>query len=91
MKTTFKMGKISFTAKKEGGAVVTKKLVAEDNVRLKTPIPLESKNEPAVDISFEMEGMETTFEAEPAEMVEIYKALGPVLKDLVRTIAVLNS
>lgn len=45
MKTTFKMGKISFTAKKEGGETITKKLVAEDNVRLKTPIPLESTNE----------------------------------------------
>ena len=91
MKTTFKMGKISFTAKKEGGEIITKKLVAEDNVRLETPIPLESKNEPAVDISFEMESLETTFEAEPAEMVEIYKTLGPVLKDLFKTLAVLNS
>lgn len=91
MKTTFKMGKISFTAKEEGGEIITKKLVAEDNVRLETPIPLESKNEPSLDFSFEMEGMETTFEADPAEMVEIYKALGPVLKDLVKTLAVLKS
>lgn len=44
-----------------------------------------------VDISFEMESLETTFEAEPAEMVEIYKTLGPVLKDLFKTLAVLNS
>ena len=65
--------------------------MGEDNVRLETPIPLESKNEPAVDISFEMESLETTFEADPAEMVEIYKALGPVLKDLVKTLAVLSS
>ena len=71
MKTTFKMGKISFTAKKEGGEIITKKLVAEDNVRLETPIPLESKDEPSVNISLELEGMETTFEAEPAEMIEI--------------------
>ena len=91
MKTTFKMGKISFTAKKEGGEIITKKLVAEDNVRLKTPIPLESTNEKGVDISFEMESLETTFEAEPAEMVEIYKTLGPVLKDLFKTLAVLSS
>ena len=91
MKTTFKMGKVSFNATKGGGETITKKLVGEDNVRLETPIPLESKDEPAVDISFEMEGMETTFEADPAEMIEIYKALGPVLKDLVKTLAVLNS
>ena len=91
MKTTFKMGKISFNATKGGGETITKKLVGEDNVRLETPIPLESKDEPAVDISFEMEGMETTFEADPAEMIEIYKTLGPVLKDLVKTLAVLNS
>ena len=91
MKTTFKMGKISFHATKEGGEVVTRKLVDKDDVRLKTPIPLESKNEPAVDISFEMESLETTFEASAEEMVEIYKTLGPVLKDLVKTLAVLNS
>ena len=91
MKTTFKMGKISFTAKKEGGEIITKKLVGEDNVRLETPIPLESKDEPSVNISLELEGMETTFEAEPSEMVEIYKTLGPVLKDLVKTLAVLSS
>jgi hypothetical protein len=91
MKTTFKMGKISFTAKKEGGAVVTRKLVGEDNVKLEKPIDLESTDEKGVDISFEMESLETTFEAEPAEMIEIYKTLGPVLKDLVKTLAVLNS
>ena len=91
MKTTFKMGKISFSAVKEGGEIITRKLVAEDNVRLETPIPLESTNEKGVNISFEMEGMETTFEAEPSEMIEIYKTLGPVLKDLVKTLAVLSS
>ena len=91
MKTTFKMGKISFHAKKEGGEAVTRKLVDKDNVRLEKPVDLESTDEKGVDISFEMESLETTFEAEPAEMVEIYKALGPVLKDLVKTLAVLNS
>ncbi len=91
MKTTFKMGKISIHAKKEGGAVVTRKLVGEDNVKLEKPIDLESTDEKGVDISFEMESLETTFEAEPAEMIEIYKTLGPVLKDLVKTLAVLSS
>lgn len=91
MKTTFKMGKVSFNVAKVGGEVVIKTLVAKNDVRLETPIPLESKDEPSVNISLELEGMETTFEAEPAEMIEIYKALGPVLKDLVKTLAVLNS
>ena len=91
MKTTFKMGKISFHATKEGGAVITRKLVNKDNVKLEKPIDLESTDEKGVDISFEMESLETTFEADPAEMVEIYKTLGPVLKDLVKTLAVLNS
>ncbi len=91
MKTTFKMGKISFHATKEGGAAITRKLVGEDNVKLEKPIDLESTDEKGVDISFEMESLETTFEAEPAEMIEIYKTLGPVLKDLVKTLAVLSS
>ena len=91
MKTTFKMGKISFHATKEGGAVITRKLVDKDNVRLNKPIDLESTDEKGVNISFEMESLETTFEASPEEMVEIYKTLGPVLKDLVKTLAVLSS
>lgn len=82
MKTTFKMGKVSFTATKKGGEFVTKKLVAKDNKRLDTPVPLESKEEGDVNISFELDGLETTFEASPEEMIEIYRVLGPVIKDV---------
>lgn len=91
MKTTFKMGKISFHATKEGGEAITRKLVDKDNVKLEKPIDLESTDEMGINISFEMESLETTFEASPEEMVEIYKTMGPVLKDLMKTLAVLNS
>lgn len=91
MKTTFKMGKISFHATKEGGEVVTRKLVDKDNVRLKQPIDMESTDEKGINISFEMESLDTTFEASPEEMVEIYKTMGPVLKEIFKTLTVLNS
>ena len=91
MKTTFKMGKISFHATKEGGESVTRKLVDKDNVKLEKPIDLESTDEMGINISFEMESLETTFEASPEEMVEIYKTMGPVLKDIFKTLAVLSS
>ena len=91
MKTTFKMGKISFHATKEGGEAVTRKLVGKDNVKLENPVDLESTDEMGINISFEMESLETTFEASPEEMVEIYKTMGPVLKDVFKTLAVLNS
>lgn len=91
MKTTFKMGKTSFHATKEGGEAVTRKLVDKDNVKLEKPVDLESTDEMGINISFEMESLETTFEASPEEMVEIYKTMGPVLKDIFKTLAVLSS
>ena len=87
MKTTFKIGAINFNATQPAHTKVTRSLVGNDGKALAKPQPLEDTSYPEKSVTFSVEPMEFTMEAEAGEIAGIYKEILPMFSEFMKAVA----
>ena len=87
MKTTFKLGSFSFNVAQEGGMKVDEIITSRDGVPCHEP---KGHQEAGKQAQCSIEDIEVTFEAEPGEVMEIYKVVLPELKGIIGMFAAMQ-
>ena len=90
MKTTIKLGAISFTGVKPAYEKITSSHVATNGVPLKYPVVTETQNVPEQNVSFQMEESIFEFDCAPGELAEVYAAIMPHMAEVFKAMKGLN-
>ena len=82
MRIKLNIGAVSVSVVKPEYMMETRTHVATDGVRLDVPITLQTESCPAEEKHFTMGESSFEFECEVGELAEIYKVIGPELKEV---------
>ena len=90
MKTTIKLGAISFSCNKPNHEITTRSHVATNGTPLNVPVVIETQTQPEQNISFTMEESTVEFDCAPGEMTELYAVIMPHMAEIFKAMKGLN-